>query len=177
MNKIRETAMNSFLEKPTAKTGNGKNFIKTLMVAVLLVVSTSGFYSTCTSRQAVQQQQLEGAVREGTPEFEVLTKRIVIQTDEENTMQSPTGMGTITMFIRGKIRNFTGKTLSGLEIKVTVVDQLEKPVKDKTLIVVPSQQPTLETNQTMPVSVMIEGFSKDDDRAMIRWKVTAIKAE
>jgi hypothetical protein len=29
----------------------------------------------------------------------------------------------------------------------------------------------------MPVKVMIEGFSKDDDRAMIRWKVTAIKTE
>lgn len=169
--------MDSFLEKPPAETGNSKKFIGTVLAALLLVITTSGFYSTCTSRQALQQQQLEGAVREGTPEFETLTKRIVIQTDENNTMQSPTGMGTITMFIRGKIRNFTGKTLNGLEIKVTVVDQLEKPVKDKTLIVVPSQQPTLETNQMMPVNVMIEGFSKDDDRAMIRWKVTAIKTQ
>ena len=169
--------MDSFLEKPPAAAGNSKKIIGTLIAALLLVFTTSGFYSTCTSRQALHQQQLEGAVREGTPEFETLTKRIVIQTDENNTMQSPTGMGTITMFIRGKIRNFTGKTLNGLEIKVTVVDQLEKPVKDKTLVVVPSQQPTLETNQSMPVNVMIEGFSKDDDRAMIRWKVTAIKAQ
>jgi len=125
----------------------------------------------------VHQQELEGAVREGTPEFEALTKRIVIQTDENNTMQSPTGMGTITMFIRGKIRNFTGKTLTGLEIRTTVIDQLEKPVKEKTLIVVPNQQERFETNQTMPVSVMIEGFGKDDDRAQIRWKVTAIRTE
>jgi hypothetical protein len=158
-------------------SGNGKKIIGTVLIAVLLFITTSGFYSTCTSRQALQQQQLEGAVREGTPEFEVLTKKIVIQTDENNTMQSPTGMGTITMFIAGKIRNFTGKTLTGLEIRVTVVDQLEKPVKDKTLIVVPNQLEKFETNQTMPVKVMIEGFSKDDDRAMIRWKVTAIKVE
>ncbi|MDQ3801105.1 MAG: hypothetical protein M3384_16910 [Acidobacteriota bacterium] len=159
-------------------SGNGsKKFIGTVIVAILLFISTTGFYSTCTSRQAVQQTQLEGAVREGTPEFEALTKRIVIQTDENNTMQSPTGMGTITMFIRGKIRNFTGKTLTGLEIKTTVIDQLEKPVKEKTLIVVPNQKERFEPNETMPVSVMIEGFSKDDDRAMIRWKVTAIRAE
>ncbi|HEX8735982.1 MAG TPA: hypothetical protein VF721_11710 [Pyrinomonadaceae bacterium] len=158
-------------------SGNGKKIIGTVLVAVLLFITTSGFYSTCTSRQAIQQQQMEGAVREGTPEFEALTKRIVIQTDENNTMQSPTGMGTITMFIAGKIRNFSDKTLTGLEIKVTVVDQLGKPVKDKTLTVVPNQQEKLGTNETMPVRVMIEGFSKDDDRAMIRWKVTAIKAE
>ncbi|HEY0049388.1 MAG TPA: hypothetical protein VGB68_08900 [Pyrinomonadaceae bacterium] len=169
--------MDSYLEKPHARTGNRKNFIGTVIVALFLVIATSGFYSTCTSRQALQQQQLEGAVREGTPEFEALTKKIVIQTDDNNTMQSPTGMGTIVMMIAGKIRNFSGKTLTGLEIKVTVVDQLEKPVKDKTLVVVPNQQPTLETNQTMPVRIMIEGFSKDDDRAMIRWKVTAIKTE
>lgn len=158
-------------------SGNARKFIGTLIVTGLLFIGTTGFYSTCTSRQAVQQQQLEGAVREGTPEFEALTKRIVIQTDENNTMQSPTGMGTITMFIRGKIRNFTGKTLTGLEIRTTVIDQLEKPVKEKTLIVVPNQKERFEPNETMPVSVMIEGFSKDDDRAMIRWKVTAIRAE
>ncbi|HEX8248308.1 MAG TPA: hypothetical protein VF599_09065 [Pyrinomonadaceae bacterium] len=169
--------MHSYIEKPPARSANGKSFIGTVIVAVLLVIVTSGFYSTCTSRQASQQQQLEGAVREGTPEFEALTKKIVIQTDDNNTKQSPTGMGTIVMMIAGKIRNFSGKTLTGLEIKVTVVDQLEKPVKDKTLVVVPNQQEKLETNQSMPVRVMIEGFSKDDDRAMIRWKVTAIKAE
>jgi hypothetical protein len=169
--------MDSFLEKPRAAAGNRKKFTGTVIIALLLVIATTGFFSKCTSRQALQQEQLEGAVREGTPEFEALTKRIVIQTDENNTMQSPTGMGTITMFIAGKIRNFTGKTLTGLEIKVTVVDQLEKPVKEKTLTVVPNQMERFETNQTMPVRVMIEGFSKDDDRAMIRWKVTAIKTE
>src|SRR5215213_9778476 len=105
-------------------SGNGKKIIGTVLIAVLLFITTTGFYSTCTSRQGIQQQQMEGAVREGTPEFEALTKRIVIQTDENNTMQSPTGMGTITMFIAGKIRNFSGKTLTGLEIRVTVVDQL-----------------------------------------------------
>jgi len=169
--------MNSFLEKASVRIVNGRKFIGTLAIAAFLFFTTSGFYSTCTSRQAVHQQELEGAVREGTPEFEALTKRIVIQTDENNTMQSPTGMGTITMFIRGKIRNFTGKTLTGLEIRTTVIDQLEKPVKEKTLIVVPNQQERFETNQTMPVSVMIEGFGKDDDRAQIRWKVTAIRTE
>lgn len=168
--------MDSFLEKlPVA--GNSKNVIGTVIIAALLIITTSGFYSTCTSRQAIQQQQLEGAVREGTPEFEALTKRIVIQTDDDKTMESPTGMGTITMFIRGNIRNYTGKTLTGLEIKVTVIDQLGKPVKEKTLTVVPAQRERLETNQGMPVNVMIEGFSKDDDRALVRWKVTAIKAE
>jgi hypothetical protein len=144
---------------------------------VLLVAAVTAFLVLRPSKQEVVQQQLEGAVREGTPEFEVLTKKIAIQTDDDKTMESPTGMGTITMFIAGKIRNFTGKTLTGLEIKVTVIDQLNKPVKEKILTVIPSQQERLDTNQTMLVNVMMEGFSKDDDRALVRWKVTAIKTE
>jgi hypothetical protein len=167
--------MDSFLEKP--KTGNNKVLLGALVVAVLVVAAVAAFLVFRPSKQQVVEQQLQGAVREGTPEFEVLTKKIAIQTDDERTMESPTGMGTITMFIAGKIRNFTGKTLTGLEIKVTVIDQLNKPVKEKILTVIPAQQERLETNQTMSVSVMMEGFSKDDDRALVRWKVTAIKTQ
>jgi hypothetical protein len=32
-------------------------------------------------------------------------------------------------------------------------------------------------NENLPVLVPIEGFAKDDDRARVKWKVTAIKVE
>jgi hypothetical protein len=35
----------------------------------------------------------------------------------------------------------------------------------------------LANNEVMPVNVILEGFAKDDDRANVRWKVTAIKVE
>jgi hypothetical protein len=90
-------------------------------------------------------------------------------------MKSPTAMGTIVMSIGGVIRNITGKTLTGLELKVTVVDLANAPLKDKTVIVIPKQQERLEHNQSMPVKVNIEGFPSDANIANIRWKVTAIK--
>jgi hypothetical protein len=156
--------MEKLVRKP--QTGNNKILLAAMLVAALQ-----------PTKQQIEQSSMEGAAREGSPEFETLTKRIAISNDEKNTMQSPTGLGTIVMNIAGRIRNMTGKTLTGLEIKVAVVDQLNNPVKEKTLVVVPTQRERLEPNETMPVRVMMEGFSKDDDRAMIRWVVTAIKTE
>lgn len=167
--------MESLTRKP--QTGNNKILLGAMLVAALLVIGAVTFLALRPSKQEAELQLLEGAVREGSPEFAALTKKIVIQTDEKNTQESPTGLGTIVMMIRGNIRNYTGKTLSGLEVQVTVVDQLGKPVKDRVLTVVPMQQSTLENNQGMTVQANIEGFNKDDDRAMIRWKVTAIKTQ
>jgi hypothetical protein len=167
--------MESLIRKP--QTGNNKILLGAMVAAALVVAAVVAFFALQPTKQQIEQTSMEGAVREGTPEFEVLTKKIAISTDENNTMESPTGLGTIVMSIAGKIRNMTGKTLTGLEIKVTVIDQMNQPVKDKVLVVVPNQKEKLEPNETMPVRVMMEGFSKDDDRAMIRWKVTAIKAQ
>ena len=86
-------------------------------------------------------------------------------------------MGTITMFIGGTIRNFTGRTLTGLEIKVGMVDSFGNLLKERTVIVIPKQKASLDNNQTLPVRVTIEGFDPKADLANIRWKVTAIKVE
>ena len=81
------------------------------------------------------------------------------------------------MNIAGKIRNNSDKTLTGLEINVAVLDSFNKVVKDNTLTVVPTQRKTLEPQGEMDVTVRIDGFKPDDDRARIQWKVTAIKVQ
>jgi len=127
--------------------------------------------------QEQQEQVLSGALREGSPEFDIVTRRIVAETDEENTWQSPVGTGGIMMQIAGRIRNNGEKTLTGLELQVSVVDISGKVIKDKTLLVVPNQKKALAPREQMNVTVRIDGFNPDDDRANIRWKVTAIKTE
>jgi hypothetical protein len=71
----------------------------------------------------------------------------------------------------------TGKTITGLEIKVSVVDRMNNPIKEKKLVVVPTQKESLLPEEVMPVRLTIDGFKKEDDRAMVRWKVTAIKVK
>lgn len=118
---------------------------------------------------------LEGSFQEGSPEFSQLTKDIIISND--NTIQSPMATGTISMFINGKVRNKGTSTIDALEINVSVVTQFDQVLKEKRMLVVPTQVPQLGPGETIDVHTALEGFAKDDDRANIRWKVTAIRLE
>ena len=68
-----------------------------------------------------------------SPEFQEITKDIIIGTDADKTVQSPNSLnGSITMWITGNIRNKGNRTLSGLEVNAAVVDQFNGVLKEKT---------------------------------------------
>jgi hypothetical protein len=116
---------------------------------------------------------LEGAIRPGSPEFDQYVSKIVLDAPEAD--EAKRALGDTVMSIHTTVRNFTGRTLNGLEVKAAVVDHQGKPVKEKTAIVIPTKQPELEPNKTIFVSVMIDGLSDNDDRANIKMEVTGFR--
>lgn len=165
------------LQQTNEKKGVNIILLLALLPAALVVAGAVYLLSLNPSTDEKRAQLLAESYSEGTPEFERLTKDIIIQTDMDNIMQSPTGMGTIMMTIHAKIRNKGDKTINALEAKVGVVDLSGKVVREKKLLIVPNQQEKLLPGQTIPVVATVEGFKKDDDRANVRWKVTAIRVE
>ncbi|HEY0408477.1 MAG TPA: hypothetical protein VGC89_22270 [Pyrinomonadaceae bacterium] len=122
------------------------------------------------------QQRLEGALRAGAPEFEQAKKFIGV--DEPEATEGNRVVGDIVMTLTTTARNFTGRTISGLEMRAAVVDLQGKTIKERYVIVVPNNARNvaeLEPNKTLPVSVTIEGFSKSDVRAQIQMEVTGVK--
>jgi hypothetical protein len=119
-------------------------------------------------------QILEGSLREGTPDFAAANKDIIISTDKD-TVESPTGLGTISMYIKGNIKNKGSRNVTALEVNVSVINTKNEVIREKRVLVVPLQHPNLPPGETVPITLDIPGFSPKDDRANIRWKVTAIK--
>jgi hypothetical protein len=119
--------------------------------------------------------QGEGVLRAGSPDFEKY--RALITVDEKDALQSTTALGGLTMDLKGTVRNFTGHTLTGLEMRGVVVDLDKKPVKERTVIIIPDRSPELYNNKTLPVNIRIEGFNKDEAerRANYDLEVTAIR--
>lgn len=168
--------MDNFLqERNEEKSRVSGILIGALLVAAAIVAGGLWLLSFQPSREQQQQQQLTGAFLEGTPEFENYTKQLVITTNFDRTTESPLGLGTIQMSIHGTIRNKGDKTINGLEVAVSVVDIKNQLVKEKKTMVVPNQSPVLQPGETIPVFVPMDGFKKEDDRANIRWKVSAIR--
>lgn len=168
--------MADFMASPPEK--KGFNPIFAIGVVVGLAVIGIALYAM-SFRPSVEDQTalvLANTIRDDSPEFEALSRDIIISRSD-NTVQSPTGLGTISMYIKGRIRNKGTRTFTALEINVAVVDQEQKVLKEKKVLAVPVQRTSLGPDETMPVSLQIDGFAPGDDRADIRWKVTAIRVE
>lgn len=130
------------------------------------------------SRPAAQtvEVRLPGALRAGDAGFEQARDQVIL--DSKEAFESPRPLGDIVMTLKSTARNFTGRTITGLEVRGAVVDSAGSPVKQRTIMALPSGVESvteLEPNKTLPVRMMLEGFGKSDDRANFRMEVTAVR--
>jgi hypothetical protein len=143
-----------------------------IVIAVVAAVFIGGFFYLLLRSTATPSAPptLAGAIRAGSPEWEKYSKLIAL--DEKDADEAKRALGDTVMTLHATARNFTGRTITGLEIHAAVVDHDGKPVKERTVVMVPGRQSELEPNKTMKVSVMLEGFTDNDDRANIKIEVT-----
>ena len=90
--------------------------------------------------------------------------------------ESPRALGDIVMTLHTTARNFTGRTITGLEVRAAVVDHQNQPIKERTVVVIPMpDREQLEANKTMFVGVRLEGMTDSDDRANIKMEVVGFR--
>ncbi len=167
--------MDDLFKPKEEKRGFNRVFIVGLIIGAFIIGAALWVLTRTPSMEDQIVQVLEGSFKVGSPEFEELNKDIIISTDDR-TVQSPTGMGRISMYITGKVRNRGTRTFDILEVNVAVVTQFNDVVKEKRILVVPVQKALLGPEETIPLTLSLDGFTPQDDRANIRWKVTAIRA-
>jgi hypothetical protein len=168
--------MDTLFEKEEKK-GINKMFWIGGVIGLLGIALIVGIALQRPSMDDQKAAVLADAMREDSPQFQEITKDIIISTDADKTMQERNTLnGRITMWITGNIRNKGSRTINGLEVNVAVVDQFNQTLKEKRVLVVPTQREVLGPNEQIPITLTIDGFAQNDDRANIRWKVTAIRA-
>jgi hypothetical protein len=140
--------------------------------AILIALFFYLFLKAAGTRNA-SEPTLQGAMRAGASEFDQFKTRIVL--DDPEADEAKRALGDIVMSLHTTVRNFTGRTLNGLEIRAAVVDHQGKAIKERTVVVIPTRQAELAPNKTMPVSIMLEGMSDADDRANIKMELTGLR--
>ena len=165
--------MDSLFEKEK-KRGINKAFIVGGLIGIIAIAAVIFIAMRRPSMADQKQAVLADALREDAPQFQEITRDIIIATGD-NTVESPNAFGYISMFITGRIRNKGDRIINGLEVNVAVVDQFNQTLKEKRVLVVPTQVGQLGPGETIPITLSLDGFDKKDDRANIRWKVTAIR--
>ncbi len=168
--------MDAFLGQDEQKKGLNKGYLIGIVIGIIAFAAAIWLLSFRPSMEDQVANVLQGAYREGSPEFDQVTKDIIIATSDR-TVESPNGFGAISMFIVGTIRNKGQKTITALEVNAAVVDQFNAVLKEKRVLVVPGQRESLGPGESIPITLSLDGFDKNADRANIRWKVTAIRTE
>ena len=154
-----------------------------IVVAVIAAIFIGSFFYLLLKKTAAPSPPptLQGAVKPGMPDWDTYHARIVLDEPADCpepgapfcATESKRALGDIVMTLRATVRNFTGRTITGLEVKGAVVDHQDQPVKQRTIVVIPLPGRTeLLPNKTMPVSMVIDGFTENDDRANTKMEVT-----
>jgi hypothetical protein len=151
-------------------------FIVAGLVAALLIAVIVFFATRPVDNRASVAPQLEGAIRPGSSKFDEYREKIVV--NDVEAFKSPRALGDQIVRLQGTVRNFTGRTINGLEIQGTVVDSQNNPVKQRTIIAIPSRATganELVSNRTMQVVVLLEGIKMDADLANFRIDVAGVR--
>jgi flagellar basal body-associated protein FliL len=161
-------------ERPlTEQDDSRRNIIIVVAIVAALAIGALFYFLMRASSSPTVEPTLEGALRAGTPEFAEYAPKIFVEAPEADWAKR--ALGDIIMNLQTTVRNFTGKTLIGLEIRGSVVDHQGKPVRQQTAVVIPSRQSELGPNHSMAVRIRLEGMTDSDDRANIKMEVTGFK--
>lgn len=164
----------STLEKQIPEEDDSRRKIIIIVAIVAAIGIAVFFYVLMRLSSSVRvEATLEGAIRAGSSEFAEYQPKIAL--DPPEATQYNQALGGIVMDLYTNVRNFTGRTLTGLEVKGMVVDHQGQPIKQRTVVVIPAKQAELEPNRAMLIQVRLEGMTDKDDRANIKVEVTGFK--
>lgn len=166
--------MENLLKQNDRRPTLNKGLLVGILIGVVLIAAAVGVLMMQPSMEEQKAAVLADAVHEGDPQFVELTNDIVIETGE-NTVESPNAFGSISMYIVGNVKNKGSRVFNGLSVNAAVLDQQNNVLKSKDVLVVPTQRGSINPGEVIPITLEIAGFKRTDDRANIRWKVTAIR--
>lgn len=145
-----------------------------IITAAMALVAASMHYVALTRPYvSASAPRLEGALRPGEPEFEQFREQIVM--DQLVGTEKVHPFNNLAVEVTATVRNSTGRTITGLEMRGAIADAQNSTVRERTIVVIPARQTVLEPEETINVRVLLEGISPDSQRANILLEVTGLR--
>ena len=144
-------------------------------ITALLAILMAGLYYVAIAKSDTlyPQVRLEGALQPGQPEFEEFRRHIAIEQVVGTEKIHPFDRLAVAMTAR--VRNNTGRNISGLELRGAILDRKNSNVRERTVLVIPRQQKILESGETINTRILLDSIDKESDRAHLVLEVTAIR--
>ena len=144
-------------------------FIAVTVLAAIIVASFA--YMATRPATPPGEVHLEGAIRPGSPEFPAADRLVVEFTPDEDAKIGANALGNFVVTMNPTIRNFTGRTISGLEFHVAGLDQSGKVIRERTFI----STEEIEPNKIATPAIGINFPSDNKPAQLARPELTGVR--
>ena len=145
------------------------------IITALIALMVAGLYYAAMTQPVTSYSgpRLTSALRPGEPEFEQVREQIEIAQLLGTEHIHPFNIYGVDL--TASVRNNTGRTISGLEMRGAIVDAHNTTLRERTVMVIPARQTAPEPGEAIGVRVLLESISKDSERADMVLEVTAVR--
>ena len=164
----RAVPMSSFGRKDEAPD-KSRMVIYGAVAAVALLLLGGLAYLATRPKQGPGEERLEGALRPGSPDFPGPGKLVVEFDPDEHALIGPTALGPWAVTFKPVVRNFTGRTVSGLEFRVAGLDLKGNVIRERVAI----NRDEIEPNRVHTPALSIN-FPQDNKPADLRLELTGV---
>jgi hypothetical protein len=140
------------------------------VVSLLLVAGLAYWATRPASGNRPGEERLEGAIRPGSPDFPANGKLIVDFDPDENATIGVTGLGTYAVRMAPTVRNFTGRTVGGLEFHAAGLDLQGKVIRERTFV----SNDDIEPNKIATPAISLN-FPADNKPAQLKLELTGVR--
>lgn len=139
-------------------------------VALLTVLLGSGLaYLATRPAQKPGEERLANAVRPGSPEFPGDKLVVDFDPDEDATI-GPNALGNYVVTMKPTVRNFTGRTVNGLEFRAAGLDLKGNVIARRTYV----SEEEIEMNKTASPAIGLN-FPSDNRPAQLKLELTGVR--
>ncbi len=142
---------------------------------VLLTAGALRLSQTGPPARPAAEARLEGAIRPEMPEFELL--RDGVRIERLIATEAPRPLNDFVVELNASVRNSTGRTIKGLEMRGAVLDPDRSALRERTVVVVPARQAALEPGEAINVRILLEGVPPEAERAGAHVEVTGLRLD
>jgi len=149
--------------------------ILAVVITTIIALVAAGLHYVAMTQpvNSYSAPRLSSALRPGEPEFEQVREQIEIAQLLGTEQVQP--FNSLAINLTATVRNNTGRTISGLEMRGAIVDAQNSTVRERTVMVISTRQTALEPGEAIGVRILLESISKDSERANMVLEVTGVR--
>lgn len=137
------------------------------LMGLLLVAGLA--YLATRPTQKPGEERLANAIRAGEPEWP--GNKLVVDFDpDENATIGANALGNYVVTMKPTVRNFTGRTVSGLEFRAAGLDLKGNVIRERTYVT----EEEIETNKTASPAIGLN-FPSDNRPAQLKLELTGVR--